>query len=103
MEWISFFGPRRPINGQKIFYYGEFIGVWSGNYSLDWEDPVSPHRIICGERNNDEVLAKYGLDNLTMIVDRMDAPWWMPDEGQEKPQKPSQPYPDDYGQKNDKR
>ena len=23
MEWISFHGPRRPINGQKIIYYGE--------------------------------------------------------------------------------
>ena len=30
MEWISFHGPRRPINGQKIIYYGEAIGVWRG-------------------------------------------------------------------------
>ena len=27
MEWISFFGPRRPINGQKVYYFGEYIGV----------------------------------------------------------------------------
>lgn len=98
MEWISFFGPRRPINGQKIFYYGEPIGVWKGTYSLDYNDPVSPHRMICGEKNEEtsEVLEKYGLANMPMTVDRMDAPWWMPDDGQEKPPKPNQPYPKDY-------
>ena len=104
MEWISFFGPRRPINGQKIFYYGECIGVWSGKYNLDWNDPVSPHRIICGEKPSNEtsdVLAEYGLNNLTMIVDRMDAPWWMPDEGQEKPKKPEIDYPKDYPSRKD--
>jgi hypothetical protein len=26
----------------------------------------------------------------------MDAPWWMPDLGQEKPQPPSEDYPSDY-------
>jgi hypothetical protein len=26
----------------------------------------------------------------------MDAPWWMPDDGQERPAKPSKDYPDDY-------
>jgi hypothetical protein len=30
------------------------------------------------------------------VVDRMDAPWWMPDEGQEKPSKPLEDYPKDY-------
>jgi len=30
MEWISFFGPRRPINGQKVYYFGPYIGVWQG-------------------------------------------------------------------------
>lgn len=84
MEWLSFFGHRRPINGQKIFYYGEFIGVWRGTYNLDWNDPVSPHRIFCGESPG--------------VVDRMDAPWWMPDEGQGKPEKPSDAYPKDYPQ-----
>jgi hypothetical protein len=98
MEWLSYFGRRRPINGQKIFYYGPNIGVWRGTYSLDWSDPYCPHRMICGERNQetDEVLSEHGLDKMTMMVDRMDAPWWMPDEGQEKPAPPSEPYPKDY-------
>jgi hypothetical protein len=99
MEWISFFGPRRPINGQKIFYYGEPIGVWSGTYKIDRNDPYCEHLIICDEKpckETSDVLAQYGLDNLTMMVDRMDAPWWMPNEGQTKPPKPNQPYPDDY-------
>jgi hypothetical protein len=82
MEWISFFGPRRPINGQKIIYYGEPIGVWRGNYVIDRKDPYCEHLIICSEAMG--------------VVDRMDAPWWMPDEGQEKPLKPSKDYPDDY-------
>ena len=38
MEWISFHGPRRPINGQKIIYYGEAIGVWRGVYKINYED-----------------------------------------------------------------
>lgn len=99
MEWISFFGPRRPINGQKIWYYGEHIGVWRGTYKLDWNDPVSPHIIVCGEKSasTDDILEEYGLSNLTMIVDRMDAPWWMPDEGQDRPSKPEKDYPDNYG------
>ena len=37
MEWISFHGPRRPINGQKIIYYGEAIGVWRGTYKINYE------------------------------------------------------------------
>lgn len=82
MQWISFFGPRRPINGQRIIYYGEAIGVWRGTYSLDMQDPVSAHRLICGESPG--------------VCDRMDAPWWMPDEGQEKPAPPDVAYPPDY-------
>lgn len=98
MEWISYFGPRRPINGQKIFYYGPNIGVWRGTYSLDWNDPYCEHRMICGERDKDtdDVLSQYGLNNIQMMVDRMDAPWWMPDEGQDKPDPPNEPYPKDY-------
>ncbi len=38
MEWISFHGPRRPINGQKIIYYGEPIGVWRGKYRINYGD-----------------------------------------------------------------
>lgn len=101
MEWISFFGPRRPINGQKIYYYGEAIGVWSGTYKIDRNDPVCEHLIICDEepdKETNEVLKEYGLDKLTMMVDRMDAPWWMPNDGQPKPSKPSEPYPKDYPQ-----
>jgi len=82
MEWISFFGPRRPIGGQKIIYYGEPIGVWRGRYIISKRDPHCEHLIVC-----DEALG---------VVDRMDAPWWMPDEGQEKPKKPTTLYPPDY-------
>lgn len=97
MEWISFFD-KQPINGQKIFYYGESIGVWSGTYKYCPDDLVSPHLMVCEERNKktDEVLKEYGLNNLEFVVDRMDAPWWMKNEGQEKPAKPSRPYPKDY-------
>jgi len=100
MEWLSFFGYRRPINGQKIYYYGEHIGVWQGRYEIHWDDPVSPHIIICEQRDleTDKVLADYGLNNVAFMVDRMDAPWWMPYEGQPKPEKPSEPYPKDYPQ-----
>jgi len=82
MEWLSFFGYRRPINGQKIIYYGEPIGVWRGRYKIDRSDPYCEHLIFCEESPG--------------LVDRMDAPWWMPDEGQPKPQPPKDPYPKDY-------
>ena len=82
MEWISFHGPRRPINGQKIIYYGEAIGVWRWEYVYSPNDPVSPHIMHCHESPG--------------VVDRMDAPWWMPDVGQEKPRPPNEPYPKDY-------
>ena len=82
MEWISFHGPRRPINGQKIIYYGKAIGVSRGTYKIDYEDSFCIHTIHCED----------GWGN----VDYMDAPWWMPDEGQEKPNKPSKDYPDGY-------
>jgi uncharacterized Fe-S cluster protein YjdI len=84
MEWLSFFGYRRPINGQKIIYYGEPIGVWRGTYKIDRSDPFCEHLIFCGE------------GSIGGVVDRMDAPWWMPDEGQDKPQPPKDPYPKDY-------
>ena len=82
MEWISFHGPRRPINGQKIIYYGEAIGVWRGTYRINYNDPFCIHNIYCSE--------SWGN------VDYMDAPWWMPDNGQEKPQPPTESYPPDY-------
>ncbi len=81
MEWISFF-ERQPHDGQQIFYYGEHIGVWAGRYQYDPNDPVSHHIIHCSE--------SWG------VVDRMDAPYWMPDEGQPKPERPVYDYPDDY-------
>lgn len=84
MEWISFFGPRKPINGQIIYYYGEMIGVWRGKYVYSPDDLVSPHVILCEESPGN--------------CDRMDAPWWMPYENQPKPEKPIQPYPEDYPQ-----
>ena len=82
MEWISFHGPRRPINGQKIIYYGEAIGVWRGTYRINYNDPFCIHNIDCSE--------SWGN------IDYMDAPWWMPDVGQEKPQPPTESYPPDY-------
>ena len=82
MEWISFHGPRRPINGQKIIYYGEAIGVWRGTYRINYNDPFCIHNIYCSE--------SWGN------VDYMDAPWWMPDVGQEKPHSPTESYPPDY-------
>lgn len=84
MEWISFHGPRRPINGQKIIYYGEPIGVWRGRYVIDRDDAFCEHLIFCCE------------GTIGGVVDYMDAPWWMPDEGQPKPPPPEQPYPPDY-------
>jgi hypothetical protein len=81
MEWISFF-ERKPTEGQSIWYYGEYIGVWHGNYVYSVNDPVSPHLIVCAESPG--------------LVDNMDAPWWMPYEEQERPVKPSKDYPDDY-------
>ncbi len=82
MEWISFFGPRRPINGQKVYYFGPCIGVWQGRYEIHRSDPVSEHILICEESPG--------------VVDRMDAPWWMPYEGQPKPDRPVTDYPKDY-------
>ena len=41
MEWISFFD-RQPEDGQKIWYYGKYIGVWVGIYHYSPNDPVSP-------------------------------------------------------------
>ena len=84
MEWISFFGPRRPINGQSIYYYGEHIGVRKGKYVYSPNDPYSPHMIHSTE--------------CAGFCDRMDAPWWMPDEGQSRPEKPSKHEPPDYPQ-----
>ena len=83
MEWISFHGPRRPINGQKIIYYGEAIGVWRGIYKIDYNDKFCIHNIYCSE--------SWGN------VDYMDAPWWMPDDGiMVRPNMPIKPYPPDY-------
>lgn len=80
MEWISFF-ERQPENGQSIWYYGKYIGVWAGRYEYHPNDPISHHLMI----------SEGG------IVDRMDAPWWMPNDGViSRPNKPDQPYPKDY-------
>jgi hypothetical protein len=79
-EWKSFFS-ELPEYGQTIFYYGQCIGVWVGRYEWHPNDPVSPHLIF----------SEGG------VVDRMDAPWWMPcEEHMWKPEKPSTDYPADY-------
>jgi hypothetical protein len=98
MEWISFF-ERQPKHGQKIFYYGQPIGVWMGHYEYSPDDRFSPHLIICEEKDEEteKALSAYGLTGLTMTVDRMDAPWWAPyEEGMSKPEKPATDYPADY-------
>jgi hypothetical protein len=83
MEWISFHGPRRPINGQEVYYFGEGLGgVFRGKYHFCPDDEFSQHNLSCSEG------AGY--------CDRMDAPWWMPYLGQPKPQRPSSDYPPDY-------
>jgi hypothetical protein len=82
MEWISFFD-RQPEDGQEIYYYGEYVGVWRGVYRYSPNDPVSPHVILCSET--------FG------IVDRMDVPWWTPCvEGMQRPELPPFTYPKDY-------
>jgi hypothetical protein len=82
MEWLSFFD-RQPENGQGIWYYGEHIGVWAGEYVYSPNDPVSPHIMLCHESPG--------------VVDRMDAPWWMLDDGvMSRPDKPEKDYPEDY-------
>ena len=83
MEWISFFGPRRPINGQLIWYFGEAIGKHrAGKYVYCPDDPFDQHMI------QSTICAGW--------CDRMDAPWWMPDEGQPTPDDPPTLYPEDY-------
>ena len=84
MDWLSFFGYRRPINGQNIYYYGEGIGgPWKGKYVYNPKDPISHHNIHSTE--------------CAGFCDRMDAPWWMPDDGiMVRPNKPTQLYPSDY-------
>jgi hypothetical protein len=98
MEWISFF-EKQPEQGQSIWYYGEALGVWRGTYEFEPNDPFCPYQMVCRERTKetDEILSKYGLDTIEMTADRMDAPWWMPDDGvMSRPIKPAKDYPEDY-------
>ena len=83
MEWISFFGPRRPIDGQTIYYYGHHFGVRRGTYHSN---------------SNESYWSRHMIHSLECAgyCDRMDAPWWMPDEGQTKPEKPARIIPEDY-------
>lgn len=64
---------KLPEHGQKVWYYGPLIGVWSGHYEFQPDDPVSPHLFFCGSQPG--------------VVDRMDAPYWMPI-SDEKPEPP---------------
>lgn len=85
MIWISFFPGkdyhRMPRDGQKVIYYGEPIGVWRGTYKRVKEDICCEHLLLCNDGG---------------VCDIYDTPWWQPDEGQEKPQPPTKPYPDGY-------
>ena len=82
MDWISFF-ERQPEDGDKIWYYGPYIGVWRGEYHYVPNDPISHHNIHSTE--------------CAGFCDRMDAPWWMPDDGKTKrPSIPEKAYPEDY-------
>ncbi len=62
-EWISCM-QTLPQHGEKVWYYGPDIGVWHGRYERHPDDPVSPHLFFCEQGAG--------------VVDRMDAPWWMP-------------------------
>jgi hypothetical protein len=98
MEWISFF-EKQPEHGQKIYYYGQYIGVWMGHYEYSPDDRFSPHLIICEQKDpeTEQALLAYGLEGVTMTVDRMDAPWWMPyEKNMNIPMKPTKEYPEDY-------
>jgi len=48
MEWISFFD-RQPEDGQGIWYYGQHIGVWAGEYRYCPTDKYSHHIMHCHE------------------------------------------------------
>jgi hypothetical protein len=61
MEWISFFD-RKPTDGQTIYYYGKYIGVWRGRYNYSPNDPVSPHLFFCSTHG---------------IAGRVNAPWML--------------------------
>jgi len=74
MNWIKF-KDQLPKDGQSIWYYGEYIGVWRGTYRYTPSDAWSPHIIHCSET--------FG------IVDRMDAPYWIAyNEGSVRPDPP---------------
>jgi hypothetical protein len=68
---------RMPINGQEVWYWGPCIGVWRGHYRIERRDAFCPHLFICGESPG--------------VVDRMDAPFWMPYEtGAARPSPPTE-------------
>jgi len=80
MIWIKCY-ERMPINGQEVWYWGEPIGVWRGRYEIDKsrdrDQRFSPHLFVCGE--------SWG------VVDRDDAPFWMPYEaGASRPLPPTE-------------
>lgn len=52
-----------PEDGQQVYYFGPDIGLWVGHYKYSPDDMVSPHLFL----------------NMNWgVVDRMDAPYWMP-------------------------
>lgn len=75
MTWINAM-ERLPEHGQEVWYYGEHLGVWRGRYEYHEDSLASPHLFICGESPG--------------MCDRMDAPWWMPLNGNEG-SRPSEP------------
>lgn len=98
--WLSYY-TWSPTPGQEIFYYGASIGVWRGVYRFvpGLDDPVfSPHQMTPRDSVADftGLLARCGLDSMRFVVDRLDAPWWMPDNGQDRPEPPIAEYPYDY-------
>ena len=83
MIWIRS-RDRMPVNHQRVWYYGELLGVWRGRFVIDKSE------------RGLELTRKYGVPNTTFhceespgVCDTDDAPYWMPyEEGSEKPQPP---------------
>lgn len=76
MGWVNAM-ESLPQQGQEVWYYGPYLGVWRGRYEFHADALASPHLFICGESPG--------------VCDRMDAPWWMPLDDSWPPERPAPP------------